>query len=301
METPHILIADDDQSLRTVIAETFRIAGYEVNVAADGAEALALCVDLNPDAVVLDVGMPRMNGFEVCRELRHLSQFANLPIVLLTARAGETDRHWGIDAGADEYLTKPFDPATLIAAVSGLLEAQRRGEERNPLTKLPDLGSTARRAAEEAKRLGVPAASVVLELTTEPAAIYRQKYGDLALAKAILLVADCLRDAVAAAGSPGGVRVPLVLGHAGDVGYSRFLLAGAPPAVQAAVERAHRAFMARVAELYDSVDQRRGHVAMRKADGTAVQVPFLTLHAERIPLATLIGEPRPAEGERLAA
>jgi DNA-binding response OmpR family regulator len=300
METPHILIADDDQSLRTVIAETFRIAGYEVHVAADGAEAIAFCLESPPDAVVLDVGMPRMNGFEVCRELRRRPQCANLPIILLTARAGETDRHWGLDAGADEYLTKPFDPATLIAAVSGLLEAQRRGEERNPLTKLPDLVATARRASEESARLGVAAGAVVMELDPEPMAIYRQKYGELALAKAILMVADCLRDAVAAAGSPGGARVPLALGHAGDVGYSRFLLAGAPAAAEAAAEHAHQAFARRVPELYDAVDKRRGHVAMRRADGSALEVPFIRLRAEWITLATVLGEPRP-ESERLAA
>jgi DNA-binding response OmpR family regulator len=301
METPHILIADDDQSLRTVIAETFHIAGYEVTVAADGAEALALCLESPPDALVLDVGMPRMNGFEVCRELRRRPQGANLPIVLLTARAGETDRHWGIDAGADEYLTKPFDPATLLSAVSVLLEAQRRGEERNPLTKLPDFAATARRATEEGQRLGIQPVGVGIELDPEPAAIYRQKYGDLALAKAIMMVADCLRDAVAAAGSAAGGRGQLAVGHAGDVSYSRFLLAGPQAMAQAAAERTGQEFARRVAELYDPVDQRRGHVALRRADGSAIEVPFLTLRAEWISLETIAREPGPTESERLAA
>ena len=327
MKTPHILIADDDQSLRTVIAETFRIAGYEVSVAGDGAEALSLCLETEPQALVMDVGMPKMNGIAVCRELRAHPAGRDLPIVLLTARAAEADRHWGLDAGADEYLTKPFDPETLIGTVNGLLEAQRRGEERNPLTKLPDLAPAARRAAEEATHRGHTASAVVLELEADAAAIYRQKYGDLALAKAIVTAADCLReaaeeagagggggargakaDATGAAGGGGGTggasgakRISITLGHAGDVSYSRFLLAGQRAAVEAAATRGRQAFARRVPEMYDAVDQRRGHVLLRAADGSAREVPFLALHAESAPIAQFLSEPLTTESERLAA
>ncbi len=328
MKTPHILIADDDQSLRTVIAETFRIAGYEVSVAGDGAEALSICLEIEPQALVMDVGMPKMNGIAVCRELRAHPAGRDLPIILLTARAAEADRHWGLDAGADEYLTKPFDPETLIATVSGLLEAQRRGEERNPLTKLPDLAPAARRAAEEATHRGHTASAVVLELEADSAAIYRQKYGDLALAKAIVTAADCLREAAEEAGAGGATsggatsggatsgpkavatnsaggtaarRVSITLGHAGDVSYSRFVLAGQRAAVEAAAMRGRQAFARRVPEMYDAVDQRRGHVLMRNEDGSAREVPFLALHAESVPIAQFLGEPLTTESERLAA
>jgi hypothetical protein len=169
------------------------------------------------------------------------------------------------------------------------------------LTKLPDFAATARRATEEGQRLGIQPVGVGIELDPEPAAIYRQKYGDLALAKAIMMVADCLRDAVAAAGSAAGGRGQLAVGHAGDVSYSRFLLAGPQAMAQAAAERTGQEFARRVAELYDPVDQRRGHVALRRADGSAIEVPFLTLRAEWISLETIAREPGPTESERLAA
>jgi DNA-binding response OmpR family regulator len=197
MAKPYILIAEDDPSLQTVIAETFRIAGYQVDATGDGDEVLPLFEGRRPDAVVLDVSMPGKNGFEVCRELRARPDGRTLPIVVLTARTADADRHWGIDAGADEYLTKPFDPGSLTAAVAGLIESRLRGEDRNPISKLPDFGSLARRIA-ELERSGQPLTAVAVEFEPESAAVYRQKYGDLRFADAIRAAAGCLRQALAA-------------------------------------------------------------------------------------------------------
>ena len=298
MRKLHVLIADDDPSLQFVIAETFRAAGYQVTTAADGDEALRILAAERPDACVLDVGMPGRNGFELCRDLRARDEWRDLPIVLLTARSADIDRHWGLDAGADEYLTKPFDPSALITAVAELIESRLSGEERNPITKLPALASVVRRAR-SLGREGRPTAAALVELNADAARVHRQKYGDLKCAEALRLAATCLRQALAAAAidSDSSTPLPLALGHAGDVSYSRFVLAGPPAALRLALDKAGLLFAQQAPALYDRVDRERGHVLARDRDGAARRVPLLALTAEIVPLSALEGELRTAGNE----
>ena len=121
-----ILIADDDLELRELIGFALRQAGYLVIQAADGAEALRVFDEEQPDLVILDVNMPEMNGLEVCRRIR---AEATTPIMMLTVRSSEEDQVQGLDTGADDYLTKPFSPRTLLARVRALL---RRAEIDRP-------------------------------------------------------------------------------------------------------------------------------------------------------------------------
>jgi DNA-binding response OmpR family regulator len=292
MREPHILIAEDDPSLQTVLAETFRSSGYRVTAAADGDQTLSQFALEFPDAVILDVGMPGRNGFEVCRELRSHPAAANLPIVFLTARGAESDRQWGLDAGADDYLTKPFDPIALTLVVAELIEARRRGEERNPLSKLPELATVARRAA-ALQATGQAISAVAIEFEAEAASIYRQKYGDVRFAGAIRAAARCLRQTIEVAPSPAGGKagsIHLLLGHAGDVSYSRFILAGSTAAVAAAANRAQALFHKMAPELYDPPDRDRGFVAARRPDGSTRQVPLLKLRSERATLDTVAAD-----------
>jgi DNA-binding response OmpR family regulator len=117
-----ILIVDDDQALLGLISFALRQAGFLPIEAADGQQALARFAAEQPDLVILDVNLPGLSGFEVCRRIRAES---NTPIMLLTVRSTEEDEVTGLDLGADDYLTKPFSPRTLLARVRALL---RRGE-----------------------------------------------------------------------------------------------------------------------------------------------------------------------------
>lgn len=121
-----ILIADDDIELRELIGFALRQAGYLVLQAADGVEALRMFDREQPDLVILDVNMPHLSGLEVCRRIR---AEASTPIMLLTVRSSEEDQVQGLDMGADDYLTKPFSPRTLLARVRALL---RRAEIDRP-------------------------------------------------------------------------------------------------------------------------------------------------------------------------
>lgn len=121
-----ILVVDDDSELLGLINFALRQAGYLVVGATDGQEALEAFAREQPDLVILDINLPRLNGFEVCRRIR---SEATTPIMLLTARTAEDDQVQGLDLGADDYLTKPFSPRTLLARVRALL---RRAEIERP-------------------------------------------------------------------------------------------------------------------------------------------------------------------------
>lgn len=119
-----ILVADDDQELRDILAFTFRRAGYVVIEAADGERALQEWAKETPDLVVLDVNMPRLDGFEVCRRIRAQS---SVPILMLTVRGQEPDMVRGLDSGADDYMGKPFSPRNLLARVRALFRRSGMG------------------------------------------------------------------------------------------------------------------------------------------------------------------------------
>jgi two-component system response regulator MprA len=119
-----ILIVDDDRALREALRRALTLAGYDTVLAADGEEALALA-GTGPDAVVLDVGLPGIDGLEVCRTLRASGD--RVPVLMLTARDAIADRIDGLDAGADDYLVKPFDVGELKARLRALVRRGRNG------------------------------------------------------------------------------------------------------------------------------------------------------------------------------
>ena len=117
MEAHKILVADDEPHILRVVKDKLANAGFTVITAANGEEALAAALAENPGLVLLDVMMPKMNGYEVCRSLRANERFAKIPILLLTARGQDLDRQMGHTPGADEYITKPFSPRQLLQIV----------------------------------------------------------------------------------------------------------------------------------------------------------------------------------------
>ncbi len=114
-----ILVADDDTQIRDVVRIALSQAGFAVAEAADGQQALEMAQSLTPDLIVLDIGMPEMDGLAVCRELRKSS---DVPVVFLTAQGDEIDRVVGLELGADDYMPKPFSPRELVARVKAILK-----------------------------------------------------------------------------------------------------------------------------------------------------------------------------------
>src|SRR5580693_8336066 len=119
-----ILIVDDNETNRDILVTRLSKHGYETLQAADGEEALASASQHRPDLILLDVEMPKLDGFEVCRRLKRDPAMRFMPIILCTARAASQDIVTGLDAGADEYLTKPIDQAALVARVRSMLRVK---------------------------------------------------------------------------------------------------------------------------------------------------------------------------------
>ncbi|MEJ9228103.1 response regulator transcription factor [Peribacillus butanolivorans] len=127
-----ILVVDDEQSIVTLLQYNLEQAGYSVVTALDGEEGLQAAVDIRPDLVVLDLMLPKMDGLEVCKQLRQ--QKINIPILMLTAKDDEFDKVLGLELGADDYLTKPFSPREVVARIKAILrrsQLQSNGTETN--------------------------------------------------------------------------------------------------------------------------------------------------------------------------
>jgi DNA-binding response OmpR family regulator len=114
-----ILIIEDEESIRMALEDDFRIEGYEVEVTSDGLDGLAKAADPEIDLIILDIMLPGMNGFDICKKLR--SQGIQTPIIMLTAKGQEIDRILGLEFGADDYVTKPFSPRELQARAKAVL------------------------------------------------------------------------------------------------------------------------------------------------------------------------------------
>jgi two-component system phosphate regulon response regulator PhoB len=122
---PHILLVEDEKSLVELLRYNLEQSGYRVSVATNGEEALTSVADDRPDLVLLDWMLPLMSGLEVCRQLRRQPTTSNIPIIMLTARGEEGDRIRGLDAGADDYVSKPFSPSELVARIRAVLRRIR--------------------------------------------------------------------------------------------------------------------------------------------------------------------------------
>lgn len=125
MAKTKVLIVEDEEAISTLLDYNLSREDFETRVAVDGEDALLKTQEFHPDIVILDWMLPRVSGIEVCRRLRQNPDTRNLPIIMLTARSEESDRIRGLDTGADDYLTKPFSTAELVARVKAVLRRIR--------------------------------------------------------------------------------------------------------------------------------------------------------------------------------
>jgi twitching motility two-component system response regulator PilH len=116
-----VLIVEDSSSQRMIITKLLKASGLEVTQAVDGVDALQVIQDTPPDLVVLDIFMPRMNGYELCRYLKSDPKTKNIPVLMCSSKSTEFDRYWGMKQGADAYIGKPFKETELVGTVKQLL------------------------------------------------------------------------------------------------------------------------------------------------------------------------------------
>lgn len=125
-----ILAVDDDAMVLAVIKKRLEFAGYEVITAMEGLEGLKKARTENPDLIVLDLILPNLNGYQICAMLKRDSTYRNIPIVMLTSRSQQADIAEGLKAGADAYITKPYDPDEFITTIQNLLTKPKQNQEK---------------------------------------------------------------------------------------------------------------------------------------------------------------------------
>jgi len=117
-----ILVVDDEPMIVKMVEARLQADGFEVITAYDGLEALAVARRESPDLIILDLMLPKMDGFKVCAMLKHDQKYMKIPIIMFTAKTQESDKKLGFECGADAYITKPFDPDILIAKIKELIK-----------------------------------------------------------------------------------------------------------------------------------------------------------------------------------
>jgi diguanylate cyclase (GGDEF)-like protein len=261
-----VLIVDDDEDIRAYLDVTLELAGFEVVQASDGEAALRAAFDTVPDLVVLDVMMPGIDGLEVLRRLRRDARTSHLPVLLLTAKVQPHDAVAGLEVGADDYITKPFDAEVLVARIHSALRRSDLQRSRNPLTGLPG-NEPIQRALTARLSMSAPVALLYVDLDQfKP---FNDHYGFLRGDDALRALAVLLQRVVAEMGDERSF-----LGHVG--GDDFVVLVHPDRAEDVADEICHR-FDALAPTLYDEDDRRVGSIEVADRRGVAQRYGLLSL------------------------
>ncbi|HEV8571524.1 MAG TPA: response regulator [Actinomycetota bacterium] len=277
-EAPHtgrpiILVADDDEDILKFIEVNLRSQGHAVVTARDGETALALALEYRPALVLLDIVIPGVDGYEVCRRLRSDWRFGDPSVILLTGRSLPADRNIGLAAGADDFIVKPFDPVELVSRVNLVLRRLEQVRSASPLTGLPGNLQIQR---ELQMRVAAGEEVALLYIDLDQFKAYNDHYGFLRGDEAIEALAEVLWSAAED-------RPDTFLGH---VGGDDFIVLTHPDIAEMFVQDVITGFETRVEHLYEREDAARGYIEIVDRQGRRRRIPLLTLS---IGVATNLG------------
>lgn len=261
-----VLVCDDDPDIRRTIEFSLKLEGFTVATAADGEKALAAAQELQPDLILLDVMMPKLDGYEVCERLRADSRTKYTSIIMLTAKTLSADRVVGLTAGADDYIIKPFDATELLARVKSTLRRVRDMRALNPLTQLAGNVQVQAELTDRV-RTGEPFALLYADLDNFKA--FNDHYGFLRGDEAIKLLARSIGEAVRRHGD-GRAFV-------GHVGGDDFVVILAPGAVEPVCQDLIEAWDGEIGSLYDSEDLERGYILVKDRRDQMNYFPVMTM------------------------
>ena len=261
-----ILIADDDPDLREILRCVLEPAGFSVEEAPDGAAALEAVRKQPPDLLLIDYMMPRMTGPQVCEQLKQDLLLRHVPIIMLTGKGEVQDKVHGIDAGADDYLTKPFEPVELLARVKMVLRRTKQELEANPLTKLPG-NMTIQRELEQ--RLGAGGSFAACYVDLDRFKAFNDHYGFKRGDDVIQLTARVLLEALRTQGGPQD--------FVGHIGGDDFILLTTEERADAVCQTLIDRFDAAVPGLCDEEDRARGYFIHKDRKGQEVKVPLVSV------------------------
>jgi len=261
-----ILIADDDPDILDVIRITLESEGYEVLEAHDGKEAVDMVKKSTPDLLITDFKMPRICGDEVCRILKQDILIQHMPIIMLTGKGEVIDKIEGINAGADDYIVKPFEPQELVARVKMVLRRTARDLDANPLTKLPGNVSIIN---ELRMRITENELFAVCYVDLDKFKAFNDKYGFEKGDEVIKNTARILISSVQEKGTPQDF-----IGH---IGGDDFVVVTAPDKVDALCKKIIADFTSMVPGLYNKEDLEKGYIIGKDRQKKTRKIPLLSI------------------------
>ena len=261
-----ILIVDDDPDILHFVRMNLELEGFRVTTAGSGAEALQIAKEVPPDLVLLDIMMPEMDGLTVLRRLRTMPPTMNVAVILLTAKALAEDRVKGLDLGADDYITKPFDLEELVARVKTVLRRAQAMRDLSPLTGLPG-NFRIQRELEQRVESGRMFAVVHADLDNFKS--FNDHYGFMRGDTVIKFCAHALLESATACGDPEA--------FVGHVGGDDFVAVIDPAYVEDFCKLAIHTYDDGILDFYDTADALQGFIEVTDRRGERHAFPISTV------------------------
>lgn len=262
-----IAVIDDSATIVTILSDLLTKAGYDVFGLSDATDAFDRLVLFSPDLIILDVVMPAMNGYDLCRIIRNDTRTAHLPVVMLTSRGDVNDKVEGLEAGADDYIVKPFEPAEVLARVKTHLRRAKQHKCFSPLTGLP--GNMI--IEEEIKKcLTRPDFSVaILYLDVDNFKAYNDNYGFVRGDELLRTISNILRDSVQ--------RISPLNSFVGHIGGDDFIALVPAEVMHDVCQAVISEITAATPQFYSPKDQMQGYVVAQDRFGEVKKFPLITV------------------------
>ncbi len=261
-----ILIVDDDSDILDVLKITLEAEGYEVIEGHNGEEALDIIKKTTPDLLIIDFKMPKKCGDEVCRILKNDILIQHMPIIMLTGKGEVADKVHGINAGADDYMVKPFEPQELVARVKMVLRRTVRDLDANPLTRLPGNVSILN---DIQKRIDNDEAFAVCYIDLDKFKAFNDKYGFEKGDEVIKNTARILINSVQEKGTTQDF-----IGH---IGGDDFVVITTTKNTESICKEIISKFDAMIPSVYNKRDKEKGYIVAKNRQGKTKKTPFVSI------------------------
>jgi len=265
MGKARLLIVEDDHDISNMLKIYFTGLGYDVDAAIRGGEALEKTKHVLPHLIVLDIMLPDIDGYEVCRTLRTNTRTSHIPVIFLTQKDERSDRLQGLELGADDYITKPFDIEELKLRVQGAIRRSERESLTDPRSGLP----AGRLIEEQLRRIIRETGWAYMDIRINDFDAFRDVYGFVASDDVLRFAAMILGEVLDEVGTSGDF-----IGHAGG---DNFIIITREESASSISQRIKARFADEVQTHYNFMDRQQGFIQAPKAEGQTEKFPLMTL------------------------
>ncbi len=265
MGKARLLIVEDDSDISNMLRIYFNSQGFEVDIAPRGSEALEKTRHVMPHLIILDIMLPDIDGYEVCRTLRTNTRTSHVPVIFLTQKDERSDKLQGLELGADDYITKPFDIEELKWRVQNAINRSERESLTDPQTGLP----AGRLIEDQLRRVIRQRGWSLLDMRLNYFDAFKDVYGFIAANDALRSTAILIGEVVDELGTPNDF-----IGHAGGDNFIIITTENAAPAIR---QRLKSRFSSEILTHYNFMDRQQGFIMAMNSDGQLEQNPLMTL------------------------